>query len=167
MARAVIENKLKRQPSGMPDSWKRGKTNKNNLSKAQSIRREDDVGGVLESTPQVTEREIGSGATTTIRGFEETVSSNVQPAEKKRRVSSPGQAKVQLKIATNNFLSQLSSTHLSEEDIFKLGLVCLKERKKKHTDSGYQGSFWGNISTRISELHQDSTGSSENQQVQS
>ena len=50
MARAAIENKLKRQPSGMPDSWKRGKTNDNNLSKAQSIRREDDVGGVLEST---------------------------------------------------------------------------------------------------------------------
>ena len=50
MARAAIQNKLKRQPSGMPDSWKRGKTNDNNLSKAQSIRREDDVGGVLEST---------------------------------------------------------------------------------------------------------------------
>jgi hypothetical protein len=107
---------------------------------------EDDVGEVLESTPnlstgltnilrddsqvgknadnevipQVTEstptnREIGSGATTTIRGFEETVSSNVQPAEKKRRVSSltsPGPAKVQLKIATNSFLSQLSSEYL-------------------------------------------------------
>ena len=57
-----------------------------------------------------------------------------------------------------------------------MGLVCLKELKKKHTDSGYQGSFWGNISTRISEqhsndeLHHVSTGSSEvlseNQQVQ-
>jgi hypothetical protein len=51
-----------------------------------------------------------------------------------------------------------------------LSLVCLKELKKKHTDSGYQGCFWGNISTRISELHHVSTGSSEvlseNQQVQ-
>ena len=35
-------------------------------------------------------------------------------------------------------------------DIFKLGLACLKELKKKHTDSGYQGSFWENISTLIS-----------------
>ena len=61
----------------------------------------------------------------------------VQQAEKKRRVSSltsQEPAKEQLKNATTNFLSQLSSTHLSEEDIFKLGLECLIELKKKHKE---------------------------------
>ena len=72
-------------------------------------------------------------------------------ATKGNSLTSPEPAKVQLKIATTNFLSQLSFTHLSEEDIFKLGLECLIELKKKHKDAGYQGSFWENISTHISE----------------
>ena len=144
MAQAVIDRNLPRRSSGLPDSWKRKKT--------PDADNEKEKRSSLIILPEV------------------------QQAEKKRRVSSltsQEPANVQLKIATTNFLSQLSSTHLSEEDIFNLGLVCLKELKKKHTDSGYQGSFWGNISTRFSEqhsndeLHQVSTGSSENQQVQS
>ena len=73
MARAAIQNKLKRQPSGMPDSWKRGKTNDNNLSKAQSIRREDDVGEDDDEAMEITQEEKSSGENLPTSSLEEDV----------------------------------------------------------------------------------------------
>ena len=100
-------------------------------------------------------------------------SKEFQPVEKKRRENSlisQEPAKEQLKVATNNFLSQLSSTRLLEADIVSLGHVVLIALERKHKDAGYEGNFWEKISTRISEQHsnddssrqhQVSTGSSE------
>jgi hypothetical protein len=138
MAQAAIERNFTRPSSGMLDSWKRSNLNevhKRNRNASSSIILPEPVN---EKNP-----------------------SEVQPAEKKRRVTIQEPAKEQLRIATNTFLSQISTTHLLEEEIFKLGLECLKKLKEKHKDAGYKGSFWGNISTSISEQHSNDDSSTQ------
>ena len=138
MAQAAIERNLTRPSSGMLDSWKRSNLNevhKRNRKASSSIILPEPVN---EKDP-----------------------SEVQPAEKKRRVTIQEPAKEQLRIATNIFLSRISTTHLLEEEIFKLGLECLKKLMEKHKDAGYKGSFWGNISTSISEQHSNDNSSTQ------